>query len=501
MARNKNTTLVATLLRKKIIENDMKKLLLTPVLILCMLYAHAFCGFYVAKAGAELFNNTSQVIIVRDGNKSVITMSNDFSGNVADFAMVIPVPQVLQRDQIRLSSAELFGKLDAYSGPRLVEYYDQNPCNPVIQREMKSMQNSAPPMLEIVEDSPEEDKDYGVTIEAQYAVGEYDILILSAKESDGLKTWLTSNGYKIPEKAARVLEPYIKSKMKFFVVKVNLEAHQIQGNQQLKPLQIEFESEKFMLPIRLGMANSKGEQDMVVYALTRTGRVETANYRTLEIPSNRNIPTFVKEKFGQFYTDLFEKTHQLAGKNTVFVEYAWNVSPTWGGMKCDPCVGPPPIYADLANAGVWWLNETQAKEVFFTRLHVRYSEDKFPEDLFFIATPNKTQFQGRYILTHPAGGDLSCDAGSTYQRELNHRRNKELSELSALAGWNTSKYTRYVESGSNYIDEKRNSTPIIVPGNKSPGAGGGILFVGLVLFGLLSIIYLLDLRKNKVAMS
>ena len=62
-----------------------------------------------------------------------------------------------------------------------------------------------------------------VKIEAKYIVGEYDILILSAKESAGLKTWLDENGYKIPAGAEEVLQPYIKSNLKFFVVKVNEE--------------------------------------------------------------------------------------------------------------------------------------------------------------------------------------------------------------------------------------------------------------------------------------
>ena len=90
--------------------------------------AFAFCGFYVAKADAKLFNKTSQVILVRDGLRSVITMNSDFQGDVKDFAMVVPVPVVLQRNQIRIADASLFRLLDEYSGPRLVEYYDENPC-------------------------------------------------------------------------------------------------------------------------------------------------------------------------------------------------------------------------------------------------------------------------------------------------------------------------------------------------------------------------------------
>jgi hypothetical protein len=43
------------------------------------------------------------------------------------------------------------------------------------------------------------DKDLGVKIEAQFVVGEYQIVILSAKDSGGLDQWLRINKYKIPE--------------------------------------------------------------------------------------------------------------------------------------------------------------------------------------------------------------------------------------------------------------------------------------------------------------
>ena len=112
-------------------------------------------------------------------------------------------------------------------------------------------------------------KELGVKIEAKYLVGEYDILILSAKESSGLKTWLEENGYKIPAGADEVLEPYIKSNLKFFVVKVNEEEKKSFREIFYVPIQISFTSPKFMLPIRLGMANADGDQDMIVYAFTK----------------------------------------------------------------------------------------------------------------------------------------------------------------------------------------------------------------------------------------
>src|ERR1043166_1212454 len=95
----------------------------------------AFCGFYVAKADTKLFNEASQVVLVRDGDRTVMTMVNDFKGDAKDFAVVIPVPTFLQREQIHVGDKALVDHVDAYSAPRLVEYFDENPCQLRMLRE------------------------------------------------------------------------------------------------------------------------------------------------------------------------------------------------------------------------------------------------------------------------------------------------------------------------------------------------------------------------------
>jgi hypothetical protein len=243
-----------------------KILLLGLLTLLLVGQANAFCGFYVAKGDLKLFNKTSQVIIVRDGDHTVITMSSDYTGDAKDFAMVVPVPVVLKESDIRVVQQYIFDKFDAFTTPRLVEYWDENPCQNY--RRYSDMPTSASKSVmteESMSDFDDAAKERGVTIEAKYTVGEYDILILSAKESTGLKTWLTENDYKIPSGAEEVLQPYITDGMKFFVVKVNLEKQKALGVQTLRPLQLQFNSSRFMLPIRLGMANSDGNaQDMIV---------------------------------------------------------------------------------------------------------------------------------------------------------------------------------------------------------------------------------------------
>src|SRR5215470_884659 len=138
-----------------------------------------FCGFYVGKADSKLFNRASQVVLVRDGDRTVMTMASDFQGALEEFAIVIPVPTFLKREQIHVGDKALVDHLDAYSAPRLVEYFDENPCAP--RREYALSMAAASPAAQGVRDAMSRAKSLGVTIEAQYTVGEYDILILSAQ--------------------------------------------------------------------------------------------------------------------------------------------------------------------------------------------------------------------------------------------------------------------------------------------------------------------------------
>ena len=295
--------------------------------------AQAFCGFYVARADTSLFNSASQVVLVRDGDRTVITMANDFQGAVEDFAVVIPVPTFIEREQINVGSRALVEHLDAYTAPRLVEYHDPDPCIRYELRKHAAMNDAALPSS--MQELEATGRSRGVTIEASYTVGEYDILILSADESSGLIDWLDENDYRIPKGAKRVVESYLKQDMRFFVAKVNLSEQSKLGYSYLRPLQVAYESSKFMLPIRLGTLNAKGKQELYVYALTRTGRVETTNYRTVKIPSNNEVPEFVQTEFADFYRAMFGKQTIEENERAVFLEYAWDMA--W----CDPCAADP----------------------------------------------------------------------------------------------------------------------------------------------------------------
>lgn len=472
------------------------------VILLAMIgnEAMAFCGFYVSKADGTLKNKTSQVILVRDGDRNTVTMFNDFKGDTKDFAMVVPVPVVLKKSDIKVVDQSIFETLNEYSKPRLVEYYDENPCQ--LHEYYKSSGSvSGLAMNDVVVSGYARSKKLGVTIEAQYLVGEYDILILSARESSGLRTWLTENGYKIPAGADEVLAPYIRSNLKFFVVKVNeKEKKKLPGN-FLRPIQISFESPKFMLPIRLGMANAEGDQDMIVYAFSKTGRIESTNYPTVSLPTGNNVPLFVQNNFGNFYANLFQYQWFGAGKSVAMLEYAWDVSPS-NFVKCDPCIARAPSTRDLVQAGVWWAGSSlkssedadneegyHPAKVYFTRLHVRYNRKAFPQDLLFQETANTGNFQARYIITHPATGDLSCEAGKKYLENLKARREDELKMLTYLTGKGYNDWDVIARADEEkFIPFADSYASAALTIQKAPSGRENMMIAGIGIIGFLSVV-------------
>jgi hypothetical protein len=329
--------------------------------------------------------------------------------------------------------------LDAYTAPRLVEYFDPDPCAPVNEAAFRRRYGLATPTAAA---PAKGESALGVKVEAEYTIGEYNILILSAEESSGLETWLTKNGYKIPRGAAAVLGSYIKQNMRFFVAKVNLSEKARLGFTYLRPLQVAYESPKFMLPIRLGTVNANGPQELFIYTLSQKGRVETVNYRTVKLPTGMDLPVYVKDVFGDFYRAMFDRQVKKEDMRVVFQEYAWDMG--W----CDPCAADPLSNDELRNLGVFWLDDTAPPQrgvrrpvpgapqnVYVTRLHVRYDAQHFPEDLVFQETGDRSNFQGRYVLRHPWKGKADCPQAKDYKEQLAKRQKTEAETLANLTGW------------------------------------------------------------------
>ena len=280
-------------------------------------------------------------------------------------------------------------------------------------------------------------------------------MILSAKESNGLQTWLEQEKYNIPEGAAPVLKPYIEGGQYFFVAKVDPKKVTFKdGQARLSPLRFHYDSKEFSLPVRLGLLNAKGHQDLLVHILAKKQRYEVANYKNVTIPTNILVKDHVRDRFAEFYATLLDRTLEENPK-AVVTEYSWDAS------TCDPCPVPAINGGELITLGLDVLEGNSLQEDVpairtapskrrgrssrrrfrrprssgwvLTRLHARYTKDDLGEDLVFKkadpivggrGTPSGlnpvmseegsksgsyNNFQGRYIMLNPWEGKIECE--------------------------------------------------------------------------------------------
>jgi hypothetical protein len=126
---------------------------------------------------------------------------------------------------------------------------------------------------------------------------------------------------------------------------------------------------------------------------------------------------------------------------------------------CDPCAADPLSAEELRKLGVFWLEEAVSpqptvrrpvpgapRNVFVTRLHLRYDAAHFPEDLVFQETGDRNNFQGRYVMRHPWKGTADCSAAKQYQEQLTKRREKEAKNLATLTGWDINEIRKKMET-------------------------------------------------------
>lgn len=390
--------------------------LLWTALLLLPREARAFCGFYVAGADSKLYANASMVVLMRDGTRTVLAMQNNYQGPPAAFALVIPVPSVLRKEQVKTLPREIFERVDALGAPRLVEYWEVDPCRP---DERYALMASEGASLGGMPGGGAR----GVKVEARFAVGEYDIVILSAQNSNGLEGWLHDNHYNVPGGAAAVLAPYVAAGTKFFVAKVDPARVKFErGQALLSPLRFHYDSPDFSLPIRLGLLNSQGQQDLIVNILA-ADRYQVANHPNVLVPTNLRVADAVRDGFASFYEALFARTTRDK-PGVVVTEYAWDSS------SCDPCPTPPLTDAELLTLGADVLGSRRGQTL--TRLHYRYTRESLGEDLIFERTgpvvggrgvpdangrmPDEPElgagsnaFQGRYAILHPWQGEVKCE--------------------------------------------------------------------------------------------
>lgn len=340
--------------------------------------AWAFCGTFVGAADSDMTNRGSSVILARNGDQTVLTLSMDFEGDAREFGLLLPVPEVLTPEDVSTPNADLIEAVDVYGGARAVAYT----CEDALTFTGPAFYPGACGGTMGCSDSMFEGKsDFGygtplgnVYVESSFSVAGYDLVVLSAEQSGGLLVWLDENGFAPPEgEGLAILQEYIDAGTYFLAVKINLDDMEQQGA-WLPPLQFRYTSAAWSLPIRIGTISSGGEQqEVIINALTSEsdGEVGISNFDELVIEDEC---MFQAEDFGAWYG---AKVDALFESDAGWIrEHSWPVLSYSNDYHCDPCTPTGDFTTEqLAELGA------MGEEVHLTRLRVRYTPEQAVEDL------------------------------------------------------------------------------------------------------------------------
>ncbi len=194
----------------------------------------------------------------------------------------------------------------------------------------------------------------------------------------------------------------------------------------LSPLRFHYDSDTFALPVRLGLLNASGKQDLIVHILAKGDRYELANYRNAAIPTNIEVADNTRHNFPAFYASMFDRVLERH-PGAIVTEYAWQAN------SCDPCPVPPLDPSELtvlgADVSPTPNDNPDPGAYVLTRLHARYGAESLGEDLVFRAGPpivggresggpdhnergatvtSYNNFQARFIIRHPWLGAIKC---------------------------------------------------------------------------------------------
>jgi MYXO-CTERM domain-containing protein len=416
--------------------------------------ARALPGFIAGKGSAPRVSNSTQVVLLQKGAQTVVTVWADYEGPLDRFAIVLPVPEDVALRAVRTLKRDSIDHLDEISAPRFHEFWEKDPCEPgeaqqEWERDLRVKDTAAnflgggmPDMSGGQKLPPEMLLDF----EPQFKDGEYTFSLVPKGQS--VQAFLQKKGLTVPSKAASRVGEYEARGMQMLVAEVNVSKVELGGARRALLSPIRFATRQpYALPATLGLANSAGQQELVVYVLHPDKRFEVKNYANVYPPTNVNVDMAIKERMGEFYAGLHDAL--LAKDPKAFlVEYAWPTIKQCG----EPCPNAPlgvhellslgvdvvegdvpkaernpkpPVLSDEEKAQLKAADKPTKKRLeqlrreaarrrgvlernsyVITRLHHRYGESGLPEDVELAPASN---VQGG--LGVPAGPDAELPAG------------------------------------------------------------------------------------------
>jgi hypothetical protein len=316
--------------------------------------AQAFPGFIAGKGDAARVSNSTQVVLLRKGDHTVVTVWADYEGPLDRFALVLPVPSDVELDGVKTLKRDSVDHLDEISAPRFHEFWEKDPCEPgeadqEWQRDLRVKDSAANFLgagMPDVSGGQKLPPEMLLDFDPQFKDGEYSFELVPNGQS--VQAYLQKKGLNVPAGAKDRLGKYEAAGMQMLVADVSASKVELGGARRALLSPIRFATQQpYAIPSTLGLANSAGQQEIIVYVLHPEKRFEVKNYGNVFPPTNVNVDMAVKERLGEFYAGVHDAL--LAKEPRSFlVEYAWPTIKLCG----EPCPNAPIGIHELLSLGV-----------------------------------------------------------------------------------------------------------------------------------------------------
>jgi hypothetical protein len=419
-------------------------------LVLGLFQSTAQTGLGLTRQPSKVIQQQSRIIAVRHGDKTVMTFMADLKGNLSSVSFLIPVPGPSNKVKVRLADTHLFQRLDSLTTIRFRMAADSDePCRPLIARDTaddwdwEKMTGYEETPNDSLSKSNSMVSYKGIYLPHYFLSGAIRVEPLPYASSEKIMKKLTSLELKFDESLTEQVEAYLKRKYQFILVHVDQKRTTPKQIAYARPVQLEFNSKEWTIPITLGRSQVAERYETVIYAFSATGMVEAKNYRTELLASYQRFPPIVVNHLPAFYQAFWQQQYFRNHPNgTVYVEYFKDFSDQTYERTPHELTAPLSLL-ELEEMGVHWLQQEDQGlgyrgDLFLTRLHLNFDSRQFGTDVVLEESLPAEDFTTTYLIQSPTTAETDCPQGQAYRKRLERRKRLEWHTLQRLTGWNQS---------------------------------------------------------------
>lgn len=297
-----------------------------------------------------------RAVLIQDAaaGTETILVSTKYEGPAADFAWLVPVPKLPTRDQVGTWPGGEYAleELDRMTAPTtmIATTGGVAGCGGCASGGSGASNTAA----------------QGVEVVDRLSISGMDISLLTATQSADLASWLTDNGYRMPDAATPILDHYIAKQWGFVAVKLNQDraGSVVSGYFPNEPLRITFATDRLVFPMRVSAISAGTQESNILLYTIAEHRMRGENVPTVQVtPPGGSFSS--PAAFTAAYGQAFDAALNQQGRRALVVEYA--------GMTTG---GGPAGLGGLLTAGHSYV---------LTRLRTRLRPEDMTDDFTFTA--------------------------------------------------------------------------------------------------------------------